>query len=312
MGDEEGIQVWRSRVGALTLVSVILVVASMLVSPGPAGSAVDRPAELSRYPYFASVTAGTSVCSGSVVATNWVLTVAGCVVNTPTERVSVLLSNGQFVLGPEVLLHPLFDGLTADGHDLALLGVPATATAGITPIQVGLPWDEGFFQPGETAIRLGVGSAGSKSGSDRLRTADTVLRADDDVTARYHRTYGGTKWIGELMLGAEAAERAPCLRGRGDPLVADRSGGPVLIGVSSYSLPDCDQPQVFAEMSGSQLAWVASWATGVGAWGPCPRGDGEKGVAAASYGERKVRAEEVTEGPYYWSITCDPSTPAAA
>jgi hypothetical protein len=312
MGDEEGISVWRSRVGALALVSVFLVVASILVSARPAGSAVDQPAELSRYPYFVSVTAGTTACSGSVVATTWVLTVAACVVNTPTERVSVLLSNGQFVLGPDVVLHPLYDGLAADGHDLALLRVPATATAGITPIQVGLPWDEGAFRAGETAIRLGVGGAGSPSGSHRLRTADTVIRADDDTAARYRRTYGGTKWVGELMLAAEAVDQAPCLRGRGDPLVADRSGRPVLIGVSSYSLPDCDLPHVFAEMSGSQLAWVASWASGVRTWGPCPRGDGEKGVSGASYGDRQVRPEEVTEGPYYWSITCDPSGPAVA
>lgn len=291
--------------------SAILVVASMLVPARAAESSVDRPADLSRYPFFVAVTAGTSACAGSVVAATWVLTVAACVRDTPPERVSLSLSNGQFVRAPDVVVHPLYDGLTSNGHDLALLRVPATATAGITPIQVGLPWNDGIYRPGGTAVRLGVGGGGSQSGSHRLRTADTVIRADAEAAGRYQRTYGATKWIGELMIGAEAVGRAPCLRERGDPLVAELADGPVLIGVSSYSLPDCDLPQVFAEMSGSQLAWVASWAAGARAWGPCPRSDGEQGVSAASYGDRQVRPEEVTEGPYYWSITCDASGPAA-
>jgi Trypsin len=304
--------VWRWRVRGLALVSAILVVAATLVPARAVERSSDRPADLARHPFFVAVTTGTSACAGSVVAPTWVLTVAACVRDTPSDRLFLSLSNGRFVRAPDVIVHPLYDGLTSDGHDLALLRVPATATAGITPIQVGLPWNDGIYRPGGTAVRLSVGGAGIQSGAHRLRTADTVIRADNEAASRYERTYGATKWIGELMIGAEAVDRAPCLRERGDPLVAELANGPVLIGVSSFSLPDCDMPQAFAEMSGSQLAWVASWAAGADTWGPCPRSDGAQGVSAASYGDRQVRPEEVTEGPYYWSITCDPSGPATS
>jgi hypothetical protein len=79
----------------------------------------------------------------------------------------------------------------------------------------------------------------------------------DEVPGQYRRAHATTGWIGELMVGV-GVNSVRCMRERGDPLIVERGGRAVLIGVNSFSLSDCDLPQVFAELSGPQLAWVAS------------------------------------------------------
>lgn len=53
--------------------------------------------------------------------------------------------------------------------------------------------------------------------------------------------------------------------------MVSRNGIPVEVGVVSFGDQNCDMASGFAELSGPQLAWVASQVPTVAAeWGSCP------------------------------------------
>jgi trypsin len=298
--------VWRWPGGAVALAAAGLVLAAVVGAMRPAYSAVDHDvADLGKYPFFTMITAGTSSCAGTVVAPDWVLTTAQCMQDGAPEGVWLYLTNGRFVQAAEVITHPLFDGLPRNGHDLALLRTPAGSTTGITPPQVGSAWSEEPYTPERPALRLGSTGREGDSGGHLIRAVPMTIRADDAVRLDYQRSYAAPqRWVGELSIAAQRTDAALCPRERGDPLMVERDGRTIVIGVGSFTVPDCAMPQSFGELSGSQLAWVAAHAPAVvSGWGPCTA-DGRPGVPGASYGDTQLRPEERTEGPWWWSITC--------
>ena len=80
------------------------------------------------------------------------------------------------------------------------------------------------------------------------------------------------------MIGAGTATATTCTYDDGAPALVQRAGNWVQVGVASFSAAGCDRPGGFAELTGAQLAWVASRVPAVLAgWGPCTTPAGNHG-----------------------------------
>jgi hypothetical protein len=267
----------------------------------------------SDYPYFAKLTVPGGPCGGTVIAPTLVLTAAHCVSGLTPGQVTVGLHNTGAPWQPTgFVVHPLWNGDATDGHDLALVEVPAAATAGITPIQVGTPFDPGAYAGNTEATIVGRGRHIASSPPDlQLRAADTPIRSDDFMDDIYNPLFGFDHWIEALMIGAGSTGQTTCFGDSGGPLVVWRNGRPVQVGITSFARgTGCNVPAGFAELNNQQLAWVASHVPSiVPTWSPCtPANTTNPGRPRSFYG---MHSTGLTDGPYRWSIWCEAIPPPA-
>jgi hypothetical protein len=196
--------------------------------------------------------------------------------------------------------------------------VGPSATAGVTPVQVGAPWEPWLYAPGGEAVIMGFGrTTPDGPASDRLLAADTVLRSDDYMDDIFNPVFGLDGWSSPLMIGAGSDTQTVCKGDSGGPLVVAGSNGHVVqLGVASFAHDApwpysgfCDTAGGFAELSGPQLAWVASQVPSVmDAWGPCTSSYGVPGHSPASYGAPVPGAQ--MDRWMYWRIWCEAPPPA--
>jgi Trypsin len=258
------------------------------------------------YPYYADI----SGCGAEVIAPTWVLTAAHCVSGQTAANIHVSLSNGQHATGTYLVVHPLYNGDVTDGHDLAVIEVPRAATAGITPVQVGSPWNSGIYAPNTLATLVGRGETSAGTPPDgQLRAAGVYIRTDADMDDIYNPWYWFDDWIEDLMIGAGNQYSHACFGDSGGPLAVQLNGHPVLVGTVSFGNDDCATPNAFAELSGPQLAWVALWglASVTSAWGACTQANGSPGVSTSSYGNQpgtSTGGYSGRDGSNYWSFAC--------
>jgi hypothetical protein len=252
----------------------------------PAAAVVGGTNAPGYYPYFAKVEVlfadGVNQCGGSVIAESFVL--SGCCFEHDTPYRHIRHDEWRSRPGRR-RHHPLFNGNTADGHDLALIDVGPSRTAGITPVQVCAPADPGAYAPGTLATMMGYGrtSAGGEM-SDVLLAVDTVLRSDDYMDDLFNPWYWYDKWPDRFAIGAGSQRQTVCNGDSGGPLVVYRNDVVVQVGVASLAKKSCNAAAGFAELSGAQLAWFATQVPSIMArWGTCQTEFGTPGVYSAQY-----------------------------
>ncbi|WP_232320268.1 S1 family peptidase [Herbidospora daliensis] len=270
--------------------------------PGPEQSIVGGTVSpWSAYPYVVRLSNG---CTATLISPTAVLTAQHCV--DGYGPLSAHFSNGGSSPSPVYSAMPGFDPDEPWVYDLAILSVDPAATVGVTPVQVGSPWNPQIYRPGVPATIAGIGAtAPSGAGSGVLRAADVPILSDDAMDDVYNPWYWFDDWIEHLMIGAGGSARTTCSGDSGGPLaVWDHARGRVVqVGVTSWGHEDCNRPTAFMELAGPNLAWLASMQPSVMyAWGPCTTPAGETGVPDVGWGQ--TYAGGPSENGIPWRLRC--------
>jgi hypothetical protein len=314
----------RSQWASLLMIiafSVGLLAANAGVAGAVIGGQVAYPSE---YPYFVKIISthpdGSQVqCGGTVIADSVVLTAAHCVDGgAQPAGVTVYIWDVQPETAVGISVHPLWDGESRHGHDLAIVRLAPFATSGVVPVQVGSPWDVSVYGAGTQETTVGHG----RTTPDGVVTNDLYalhasIRSDSDMDDVFNRLWTPDWWTSALMIGFGNSDHTICNGDSGGPLTVQAGATPVLVGVTSMAwsfLSNCSEAGGFAEVRGPQLAWIASEVPQIiPGWGACTSPTGYPGYPVTVYHTYQSLGDQ-TDGSRYWRISCvsnDPPPPTS-
>ena len=211
-------------------------------------------ADSSAWPWMAGLVYNNSIarnvvfCGASLIAKEWVLTAAHCVINIGSSGFDVIINqahleidtvNGERKHVEYILFHPLYNDFNLD-NDLALLKL--TSPSSNPPINVLAPFTS-QDHPGKSAIALGWGSTSTTS---RLYPAE--LQQVDLPLIDNPRCNAAMRHVTDDMLcaGDGKGERDTCFGDSGGPLIVfdSESGTWRQAGITSWGF-DCAAADFF-------------------------------------------------------------------
>ncbi len=241
-----------------------------------------QPALQGSWPFAAQVILQapdeTALCSGSVVASNLILTAGHCAFDPdtgttwPASDYTVITGSvdPETVAGQEsgvkqVLLDGLYQRLTTSGvsdWDAALLQLSTPTTAPSVALATASA-DASLYDGGTPAAVAGWGlTDGDLQNSlpDNLQYADTEVESESECSAIQMQSANSFDPADQMCaIYPPQFATGTCQGDSGGPLVANAAGSIVQIGLTSFGRADCDttQPSFYTTVAAIQ-PWVAA------------------------------------------------------
>lgn len=284
---------------------------SAVLQPRVIGGA---PAGTSAYPYAARIQVdGLGTCTGTLVATRWVLTAGHCATEimsgtaiTDPDRFHVRIGNAKpaadqtgYQAVDLVLRHPSFD---ADRlrNDVTLLRL--ATPSGAPTVDLLPPAKAALARPGIRATIAGWGLI-SQDPTEVLAPTLYTGRIEVMSDAACKKEWGGDVDLASMLCAGPVG-------GNGAETCSGDSGGPLLVtdaadhrrvyqaGSTSFGAEDCSaSSSVFARLSGTSIRSFVVNATGLG-----PAGIGTPVVTSAGTTSAVVTATVVPRGADVWVV----------
>ena len=259
------------RVLAVSVITVALLGAAAAPSSAVVGGGNASPGE---YPSVAEITFGPFLCTGTLIAPNWVLSaghcgsVTGAAVATPASwppqlinvRVGgVTQSDGENLSVSQVVMHP--DYLLTSGYDISLLQLSSSST--MAPTQVAGAGERSIWSAGtlETIVGWGATSEGGDT-PDNLQEAQVPITTDAYCGGAYDDFDAATM----VCAGFPEGGVDTCQGDSGGPMFGRTAAGALrVVGTTSFG-EGCarpDKPGVYGRVADDTLRpWIAANATG--------------------------------------------------
>jgi trypsin len=255
----------------LSVIATVAVMLAMAASPAMAVVGGDD-AEPGEYPAIAEITFGPFLCTGTLIAPDWVLSAGHCgsvtgaavasPVAWPAAAIDVRVGglhpgDGEQVPVKQVYLNPNY--LLTSGYDISLLNLSRASTK--APVKVAGASERSLWDPADLETIVGWGAT-EEGGDlpDTLQEAQVPITTDDYCAGAYSDFDAATM----VCAGFPQGGVDTCQGDSGGPMFGQTSGGALkVVGATSFGegCAQAGKPGVYARVADATLReWIRSHA----------------------------------------------------